>query len=302
MDRFRISATGHSLNYLPHYLAKAQGFFREQGLDVTETVPRPWDLVLNEIADGTAEAALGGIWVPSMFHGRGRRLVPFAQVSARAPLALIGRKAGGLPDVVGRTVLMKGSNGASVGIYFKMILREAGIDPQAVNYIQDLDGGILSSCFAGGMGDYLLIDLPNALAFEAAGKGVIAATFAMSGGNIPWSVYYCEGEGDERRHRFVRALEQGMDYLARAPEAELMPFLRQTFPKMAPDILSRVLGIYRAQGMWTSPQIDVAAYDRWQTGIADAHLTDGPIPYDTLIDRSPLAALQERPLVAGVET
>lgn len=302
MDPFRISATGHSLNYLPHYLASAQGFFRDEGLEVSETVPRPWDLVLDEIADGHAEAALGGIWVPSMFHGRGRDLIPFAQVSARAPLALIGRNAGALQDVVGKTVSMKGSNGASVGMYLKMRLREVGIDPQTVNYIQDLDGALLSSCFAGGMGDFLLIDLPNAMAFEAAGKGVIVEVFAITGGDIPWSVYYTDGPGDDRRDRFVRALERGMDHLATASEAELTPFLRRTFPKMDPGILSRVLAIYRAQGMWTTPRIDPAAYARWQIGIADAHLTDAPIPYDTLIDSRPVSALQARPLVAGVET
>ncbi|GAA4220476.1 ABC-type nitrate/sulfonate/bicarbonate transport system substrate-binding protein [Sagittula marina] len=155
MERFLVSATGHSLNYLPHYLAEERGFFRDEGLDVSEVVPRPWDLVLDHIRDGTAEAALGGIWVPSMFHGRGRRLVPFAQVSNRAPLALVGRtsaEAFNAAALVGKTVLMKGSNGASVGLYLKMMLREAGIDPKSVNYVQDLDGGILQACFAGGMG------------------------------------------------------------------------------------------------------------------------------------------------------
>src|SRR5262249_7071557 len=118
MQNFHVTATGHSLNYLPEYVAVWQGFFAEEGLTVTASVPSPWDLVLSDIGEGKADAALGGIWVPSMFHGRGQRYTPFAQVAARAPLAIIGRETPAdfsWEAMRGRTVAMKGSNGASVG-------------------------------------------------------------------------------------------------------------------------------------------------------------------------------------------
>ena len=35
MDKFHISSTGLSMNYMPHYLARELGFFEEVGLDVT---------------------------------------------------------------------------------------------------------------------------------------------------------------------------------------------------------------------------------------------------------------------------
>ncbi|WP_226554357.1 ABC transporter substrate-binding protein [Celeribacter naphthalenivorans] len=301
MDRFLVSATGHSLNYLPHYVAVWQGYFKDEGLDVSEVVPRPWDLVLDHIRDGEAEAALGGIWVPSMFHGRrfngkGRDLVPFAQISNRAPLALVGREASYAFDaasLVGRTVLMKGSNGASVGIYLKMMLREAGIDPARVNFIQDLDAGILQDCFAGGMGDFLLIDLPGALAYQAAGKGKLAAVFARDGGDIPWSVYYTEGvpEGDDRRARFMRALGRGMAWVNAHEAASFKDFLTETFPAIAPEIAREVVDLYREMNMWTSPRIGEKSYARWQKGIADAHLTETSIRYDDLIDSAPSLSL-----------
>lgn len=299
METFAVSATGHSLNYLPNYIASELGFFADEGLQVSEVVPRPWDLVLDQIREGSADAALGGIWVPSMYHGRGRRLVPFAQVSNRAPLALVSRDA--LPCVfdpqrlVGKTVLMKGSNGASVGIYLKMALREAGVDPLQVNYIQDLDAGILQDCFAGGMGDFLLIDLPGALAFEASGKGHVATIFAIDGGDVPWSVYYTEGTnpGDIRPERFARALGRAMRHVNATAAAEMQPFLERIFPNIAPEIAVKVVDCYRAHGMWTTPRIGAASYNRWQKGIADAHLTAGPIPYDRLNDGTPTLAFLE---------
>jgi NitT/TauT family transport system substrate-binding protein len=294
MFDFHVAATGHSLNYLPHYVAMRQGFFEAEGLRVTVSVPRPWDLVLEELRRGSAQAALGGIWVPSMYLGRGTRFTPFAQIAARAPLAVVGRERpeefswGKLP---GRAVLMKGSNGASVGLFFKLCLREHDIDPGQVSYIQDLDGAMLAELFHGGMGDYLIVDYPNALRMEAEGRGRVVQPLAVTGGKVPWSVYYALGESDPARQeiqtRFARALNQGMEWiLARDPEA-YADFLIETFPSQPLNILLSVARTYVAHGMWTTPRIDADGYRRWQEGIMAGHLTAAAIPYEQLIDPVP---------------
>lgn len=294
MQRFHISATGHSLNYLPEYVANWQGFFADEGLAISVTVPSPWDLVLKELGSGEADAVLGGIWVPSMHHGRGAVYTPFAQIAARAPLAIIGRERAEEFDwskLPGKVISMKGSNGASVGLFIKLLLREKGIDPVSVGFVQDLDGALLSRVFRGGMGDYLVIDYPSALALEASGGGHVVAPLAIVGGEVPWSVYYAEGEGDDARldtqTRFARALGRGMNWILQRKAEQYCDFLATTFPRFDADMLVNLVDIYRKHGMWTTPRIDDAAYLRWQRGIADGHLTDGPIAYNDLIDSRP---------------
>lgn len=294
MQNFHVSATGHSLNYLPEYVAVWQGFFADEELEVSASVPSPWDLVLSDIAGGKAQAALGGIWVPSMFFGRGQRYVPFAQVAARAPLAIVGRERRedfSWQAMPGKVISMKGSNGASVGLFVKLVLRENGIDPAAVKFVQDLDGKMLTDLFAGGMGDYLVIDYPSALTLEAAGGGHIVAPLATEGGNIPWSVYYTVGEIDEARlethTRFARALGRGMEWIQANDAQTFRDFMAKTFPKFSLDLLVHLANVYRANGMWTTPRIDPQAYSRWQTGIAGGHLTEAVIPYGDLIDERP---------------
>ncbi len=297
MQRYRISATGHSVNYLPEYVAVRQGFFAEEGLQVSATVPSPWDLVLDELGAGEAQAVLGGIWVPSMFHRRGKRYVPFAQVSARAPLAILGREAPAdfdLPAMRGRVVAMKGSNGASVGLFMKMLLRERGIDPAGVGFIQDLDGRMLADLFAGGMADYLVIDTPSALARQAAGQGRVVSTLAATGGDVPWSVYYALDESDDARLdvqiRFARAIARGMDWINAREAASFRDLLAAVFPRFDPGSIAALVDLYRASGMWTTPRVDPVAYLRWQHGIADGHLIPAPIPYGELIDTRPTLA------------
>jgi NitT/TauT family transport system substrate-binding protein len=297
MHNFHVSATGHSLNYLPEYVAVWQGFFEEEGLAVTASVPSLWDLVLSDIASGKADAALGGIWVPSMFFGRGKRYTPFAQIAGRAPLAILGREKPEDFDwqaMPGKTVSMKGSNGASVGLFVKLVLQEKGIDPAAVGFVQDLDGKMLSDLFVGGMGDYLVIDYPSAVTLSRVNDVCVVAALPIVGGNVPWSVYYAEGESDEARlvtqTRFARALGRGMDWIMAREAGEYRDFLASTFPKFAPDLLVELTNVYRANGMWTTPRIDRDAYRRWQKGIADGHLTVAPISYEDLTDIRPTSA------------
>jgi NitT/TauT family transport system substrate-binding protein len=294
MISFRISATGHSLNYLPEYVAVWQGYFEEEGLKVTADVPRPWDLVLTALRQGTAQAALGGIWVPSMYLGRSTRFTPFAQVAARAPLAIVGRERAAefhWHALTGKVVLMKGSNGASVGLFLKLCLREQGVDPLAVRYIQDLDGAMLSELFSGGMGDYLVIDYPNALRMEADGEGQVVQALPITGGNVPWSVYYAEGESNPERQevqsRFAAALDRAMQWVRERNPEDYADFLASTFPSLPLEIAIAAARTYVAHGMWTTPRIDPDAYMRWQRGIADGHLVAAPIPYDRLIDPVP---------------
>lgn len=89
MQPFHLTATGYNLNYLPEYIASRHGFFREQGLDVTVNIPSPWDGVLDALADNTADMALGGIWVPSMYRDRVEHYTVFAQIANRCPLAIL---------------------------------------------------------------------------------------------------------------------------------------------------------------------------------------------------------------------
>ncbi|EJJ31450.1 ABC transporter substrate-binding protein [Rhizobium sp. CF142] len=294
MQNFHISATGHSLNYLPEYVASWKGFFADERLSVSASVPSPWDLVLSDIASAKANAALGGIWVPSMFFARGKRLTPFAQVAARAPLAIVGREAPEDFDwarLAGKIVSMKGSNGASVGLFIKMLLRENGVDPLSVKFVQDLDGKMLSDLFLGGMGDYLVIDYPSAASLEMKGLARVVSPLAVTGGNVPWSVYYAPDDSDDDRldlqTRFARALGRAMTWIIDNDATGFRGFLAETFPKFDADLLVQLANTYRSIGMWTSPKIDEAAYARWQRGIADGHLTEEPIAYSELIDRRP---------------
>lgn len=300
MQPFHLTATGYNLNYLPEYIALRHGFFREQGLDVTVNIPTPWDGVLKALTDGSAMMCLGGIWVPSMYRERVQNYTVFAQVANRCPLALIrrtGDKSFKLADLEGRTVLMKSGGGASVGLFFKMLLRENDIDARSVDYIQDLDGVMLGDLFEGGMGDYFVTDNLSAQVMVARNPEVTIAMQMVTQGDIPWSVYYRETatitpEILEAQKRFCIALQNGIDWVLEHEAESFQDELAELFPNIPVDIIVAVTNEFRQSRMWTTTSVPRQGYERWQLGLRDARLVTEPIIYEDLIDNGPSAAAQ----------
>jgi NitT/TauT family transport system substrate-binding protein len=300
MQPFHLTATGYNLNYLPEYIARRHGFFKAQGLDVTVNIPVPWDGVLDELANGSAIMCLGGIWVPSMYRKRVQHYTVFGQIANRSPLALIRRtedKDFKLEDVAGRTVLMKSGGGASVGLFFKMLLRENSIDARSVDYIQDLDGLMLGDLFQGGMGDYFVTDNLSAQAMVARNPDVTIAMQMVTQGDVPWSVYYRETatitpEVLDAQKRFCIALQKGIDWVLQHEAESFQNELAELFPNVPIDVVVKVTNSFRQNGMWTTTSVPREGYKRWQLGLRDARLIAEPIPYEDLVDDAPSAAAQ----------
>lgn len=302
MQPFRLTATGYNLNYLPEYIALTHGFFREQGLDVTVNIPTPWDGVLDALADGTADMALGGIWVPSMYQDRVQDYTVFAQIANRCPLALLTRSSVDnfkLSDVTGKTVLMKSGGGASVGLFFKMLLRENKIDARSIDYIQDLDGVMLGDLFQGGMGDYFVTDNLSALAMTAKNPSVKIVMEMVSQGDIPWSVYYRETatitpEILDAQRRFCIALEKGIEWVLEHDAESFREELAELFPKVPVEVAVSVTNGFRRYGMWTSTSVSRSGFEKWQVGLAGARLVKEPLVYSTIVNDGPANAAQTR--------
>jgi NitT/TauT family transport system substrate-binding protein len=295
MQPFNLTATGYNLNYLPEYIALRHGFFSEQGLDVKVNIPTPWDGVLDALHDGSADMALGGIWVPSMYRNRVEDYTVFAQIANRCPLALLTRKSElanfKLTDVAGKTVLMKSGGGASVGLFFKMLLREQGIDARSVDYIQDLDGLMLGNLFQGGMGDYFVTDNLSALAMVARNPEISIAMEMVAQGDIPWSVYYCETakttpEVLDKQKRFCVALEKGIQWVLEHDANSFRDELAELFPSVPVDVAVEVTNGFRRDGMWTTTSVSRKGFERWQVGLAGARLVEKPLAYADIVDDS----------------
>ena len=243
-----------------------------------------------------------GIWVPAMYHRRGREYRAFAQLNARNPKAIVTRRPSPdfhWSDLAGRTVLAPGAGSAAYYLHTAGLLRRAGVDPDSVRFIRDLSTGTLTDLFHGGLGDYLITDVVNAAGLERAGLAHIAFRID-SVGPMPNSVYYTTPDHLERDDRlpwrFAAALARATNWIQQNPAREVAPLLRRQWPGLDTGLLVDVVDDLRASGLWADIRIDPAGYDEWQAMLAEGGLIDAPIPYHTLVDPRPadaaVAALQ----------
>jgi NitT/TauT family transport system substrate-binding protein len=291
MDLLRISATAHGLNYLPEYYARASGGFEAAGIDVVAKARDPWTGVLDDLAAGSADLVLGGLWVPAMYADKARGLVAVGQLNARFPMALVSREP--VPEfrwswMAGHTVLVPGAGGTAPYEFTAGLMREAGVEPAATRFVRDLSTDMLVELYRHGLGDAILVDLLSATTLAADGVGVISARLAELGGPMPNSVYYTRRDRVEELHGrlvgFLAAIRGAMVELTAPDAPPPAALLHAEWPDLPAGVLVTAAAELAGNGTWTSIRIEPAACARWVSILTAARLVDQPVGYEDLVD------------------
>lgn len=280
METLNISATANGLNYLPEYVADIGGIFAAHGLNVTATACDPWTGVLDDLDSGTADLALGGLWVPGMYAGMDRRVTVVGQLNHRFPMTIVARHATGpvgLDWLAGRVVLAPGAGGSAPFEFTAGLIRESGLDPAATRWVRDLSTAMLIELYRGGLGDAIILDLLSAKELVAAGEGTIMFSHLDAGGVMPNSVYYCRTDRVEelgdRLARFVDAIGESMERITSgAADTEIDAVLAARWPDRNPVLLRQAVDEMADGGVWDTTIIDADASGRWMRILADAGL------------------------------
>jgi NitT/TauT family transport system substrate-binding protein len=294
MEHLAVSATAHGLNYLPEYHASATGLLERVGLEVTARARDPWTGVLDDLASGAADLALGGLWVPAMYAGKARDLVVVGQLNARFPMVLVTREA--VADfewgwTTGRTVLVPGAGGTAPYEFMAGLMREAHVPPAGARFVRDLSADMLTELFEKGLGDAILVDLLSATRLEHRGAGYLTCRLADVGGPMPNSVYYARRDRLPLLHGrlvgFLRAVGQAMAELA-AGTAMAQDLLARHWPSTELGVLQRAGAELAANGTWSSTRVDPAACARWVGILRSAGAVDHDVAYEELVDNRAL--------------
>jgi NitT/TauT family transport system substrate-binding protein len=291
MDTLSVSATAHGVNYLPEYVAREHGIFARHGLDVPYRPRNPWDGVMHDLADGSADLALGGLWVPAMYAGNGRNFVAVAQLNDRFPMCIVTREPVGdftLSWLLGKTVLAPGQGGGAPGEFTRGLMREAGLEPYQARFIHDLSMQMFVELFVAGLGDALITDLGTATELERSGAAHISFRHAAAGGRMPNSVYYVLRERiDELLPRlvpFVRSIDEAMGQLRDGRTGDLTPLFQKEWPESDPGVLADVTAQLVANGTWAGPRLDRQPVERWTSILHTAGLTTAPVRFEAIVD------------------
>ncbi|MDR6226448.1 ABC transporter substrate-binding protein [Desmospora profundinema] len=262
----------HSLFYAPQYVAIQQGFFEEEGIDLTLSDGAGGDKTMAMLLSDNADIALVGAETGIYVNARGAQdpVVAFAQLTQTDGTFLVSRQpidSFEWDDLKGKTLLgqRKGGMPQMVSEY---VQRKNGLDPrQDLTTIQNVDFNNLGSAFVSGTGDFAQLFEPVASKIEQEGKGYVVASFGKDSGRLPYTVYLTK-EGTIHRdpelmERFVRALYKGQRWVDTHTPEEIADEVESFFPDTDRTIVVQVLERYQEQGSWaTDPVIDLEEYDR----------------------------------------
>lgn len=158
-----LNEVAHSIFYAPMYVAIEEGYFAEEGIDLTLVTGFGADKTMTAVL--TDEADIGFMGSESTIYtyigGTQDYVVNFAQLTQRAGNFLVSRNP--LEDfswdmLKGKKVL-GGRAGGMPEMVFEYILKKNNIDPAAdLSIDQSIDFGSTAAAFSGGQGDFTIVN------------------------------------------------------------------------------------------------------------------------------------------------
>lgn len=154
-----LNEVAHSIFYAPMYVAIEEGYFEEEGIDLTLVTGFGADKTMTAVLSGEADIGFMGSesTIYTYLGDTNDYVVNFAQLTQRAGNFLVSRTPVDdfkWEDLKGTTVL-GGRKGGMPEMVFEYILKMNGIDPAAdLTIDQSIDFGSTAAAFSGGQGDY----------------------------------------------------------------------------------------------------------------------------------------------------
>ena len=160
LAKVTLNEVAHSIFYAPQYVAIEDGYFAEEGLDLTLVTGVGADKVLTALISGEADIGFMGAEASIYAYQEGATdpAVNFAQLTQRAGNFLVAREEMQdfkWEDLKGKKVL-GGRKGGMPEMVFEYILKQYNIDPtEDLSIDQSIDFGSTAAAFSGGQGDFL---------------------------------------------------------------------------------------------------------------------------------------------------
>lgn len=157
-----LNEVAHSIFYAPQYVAIENGYFAEEGIDLTLVTGFGADKVATALVSGEADIGFMGSESSIYIYNQSPEdyIVNFAQLTQRAGNFLVARKPSDSftwEDIKGAYVL-GGRKGGMPQMVFEFILKKNNIDPAAdLTIDQSIDFGSTAAAFTGNDADYTVV-------------------------------------------------------------------------------------------------------------------------------------------------
>ena len=293
LSKVTLNEVAHSIFYAPQYVAIEEGYFAEEGLDLTLVTGFGADKTMTAVISGEADIGFMGAEASIYAYQEGATdpIVNFAQLTQRAGNFLVARKE--MPnftwdDLRDKRVL-GGRKGGMPEMVFEYILKNHYIDPATdLEIDQSIDFGSTAAAFSEGSGDFTVEFEPSATALEMEGKGYVVASLGTDSGYVPYTAYSAKksylDKHPEIIQSFTNALQKGMDFVQIHTPEEIASVIAPQFPETDLKTITAIVNRYYTQDTWKADLIfEKESFELLQDILESAGELDSRAPYEKLV-------------------
>lgn len=296
LTTIQLNEVTRSVFYAPQYVAIANGFFEEEGLEIEMTTGQGADKVMTAILAGQSDIGLCGPEASIYVYNEGREdyVEVFAQLTKRDGSFLVSKNPTdnfSWNDLKGKTVI-PGRKGGVPYMTFEYVLKQNGINPETDLVLDDsIQFDLMAGAFAGGNAEYVTLFEPTASMTEEQGKGYVVASVGEASGEVPYTAYcakksYIE-ENSDIIEGFTRAVYRGQQWVKEHSAREIAEVIQDFFPDTTVESLEQSVQSYKDIDAWNeNPILKEESFDKLQLIMTEAGELDQKAPYDKIVNDS----------------
>ncbi len=294
MTTVRLNEVVHSVFYAPQYVALANGYFEDEGLNIELSVGNGADKSMTALLSDSADIALlgteAGIYVIN--EGRENSVKAFAQLTQRAGNFLISRTDGENFDwesLRGKSVI-GGRKGGMPELVLEYVLKQKGLEND-VEIINNISFESTAGAFAADVGDFTVEFEPTATSLEQEGVGFVAASLGTECGFVPYTVYMASSEYMEENpeiiQKFTNAVYRGQLWTENHTSGEIAEVIQSYFPENDVETLAGIIERYKSQDTWrATPVYSEEDFELFEDIMEEGGELTRRVAFDELIDNS----------------
>ena len=294
LTKVTLNEVAHSIFYAPQYVAIEEGYFKDEGLDLTLVTGFGADKTMTAVISGEADIGFMGAEASVYAYQEGATdaVVNFAQLTQRAGNFLVAREE--MPDFKWEDLkdkkVLGGRKGGMPEMVFEYILRKNGLDPQKdLTIAQSIDFGYTAAAFTGDTSaDFTVEFEPSATALEKEGAGYVVASLGVDSGYVPYTSYSAKTSYMEKNpeiiQKFTNALQKGMEYVQSHTPEEIAEVIAPQFAETDLDTVTAIVKRYYDQDTWKSNLIfEKESFELLEDILEDSGELSERVSYEELV-------------------
>lgn len=290
----RLNEVTRSVFYAPQYVAIAQGYFKEKGIEVEITTGQGADNVMTAVLAGQSDIGFAGPEASIYVYNEGKEdhTQVFAQLTKRDGSFLVARDKTDEFDwnqLKGKTVI-PGRKGGVPYMTFEYVLKQKGINPSTdVNLDDSISFDLMAGAFAGGNAEYVTLFEPTASMTEEQGAGYIVASVGAEAGEIPYTAYFAKksyiAKNEELIQNFTDAIYKGQKWTQEHSAKEIAELIKDFFPSTDVKMLENSIQRYKDIDAWNkTPVLTEEAFNKLQDVIEEAGELEKRADYEKVVN------------------